>query len=143
MEIIKLTISDSINLLYELEGVKDQNTGDVLFKGFCDQKISLKEKYWISKVVDFLKKEQERVEKMKNELIKKYGVEQDGTVTIPMFIEEKENPNYVKFVEEYQELLKEEIEIKYRPISLSSLENINTEEKYEILFKLVLEDETI
>lgn len=143
MEIIKLTISEAINLLYELEGVKDQNTGDVLFKGFCDQKISLKEKYWLSKVVDFLKKEQERVEKMKNELIKKYGVEQDGTVTIPMFIDEKENPNYANFIEEYQELLNEEIEIKYRPIPLSSLENINTEEKYEILFKLVSEDEDI
>ena len=143
MEKIKLSIKDSISLLYELEGVQNQNSGDVLFKGFCNQKISLKEKYWLSKVVEFLKKESERVEGIKTDLVKKYGVEEEGSVSIPMFIDEKENPNYVKFVEEYQELLNEEIEITYKPISLSSLENINAEEKYEMLFKLVSEDEIV
>jgi hypothetical protein len=65
-----------------------------------------------------------------------------------MFIEQKDendvvisrevNPKYIDFQKEYNELLSEEKEIEYTPLTIEDLENAgDTTDNYSILFQLV------
>ena len=45
--------------------------------------------------------------------------------------------NFIEFNKEYETLLSEVKELEYRPFELSELASIETEENYEIFFKLI------
>ncbi len=121
-----------------------------LSKGLLSEKIKLTTKYWLHDLNKKVAAEKESVEKLKEELIKKYGTaSEDGTISIPMFINEvvdedtKEvvsreiNPDFVKFQNDFNSLLNEERELEYKEFKLEDFENVETDGVYNTFFKLI------
>jgi hypothetical protein len=143
MEKIKLSLNDALSLEFELNGAVNQQTKEVIFNGLLSEKMSLKTKYWLTKLSDKLTSEKKTIEGLRDDLIKKYGKEEEGQVSIKPFLDEegKElNPEFTKFSQEMNELLLEEKEFEYNPIPLDDLAQISTEGRYNLIFKLVKED---
>jgi hypothetical protein len=131
----------------ELNGAKNQQTGEVTIKGLANEKLSLVVKYHMNELSKKVASEKQSVETLREELIKKLGTEEDGQVFIKMYDEEKDeegnvvsrslSENFIEFNKEYETLLSEVKELEYRPFELSELASIETEENYEIFFKLI------
>jgi hypothetical protein len=147
MKTIELKLNELLTLLTELEGFRMPDSGEVIFKGFINHSLSLKEKYWLTKLLTSLTNEKQEIEKLRNQLIEKFGEKDDtGSISIPTIIlnkkgEQEPNPKFLQFQKEYQELLNETKTIKYKPISMEVLESISTEDTYNFLFKLVEDEE--
>ena len=155
MEKITLKLSEFYQLEAELNGVTNQQTGEVLAKGLLSEKIKLTTKYWLHDLNKRVATEKESVEKFKEELIKKYGKEdkESGSISIPVFVNEviddetKEvvsrevNPDFVKFQNEFNALLSEERELEYRAFSLEEFDGVETDGVYNTFFKLIKVDE--
>ena len=155
MEKITLKLSEFYQLEAELNGVTNQQTGEVLAKGLLSEKIKLTTKYWLHDLNKRVATEKESVEKFKEELIKKYGKEdkENGSISIPVFVNEviddetKEvvsrevNPDFVKFQNEFNALLSEERELEYRAFSLEEFDGVETDGVYNTFFKLIKVDE--
>jgi len=149
MEKITLKLSEFYQLEAELNGLTNQQTGEVVSKGLLSEKIKLTTKYWLNDLNKKVAAEKESVEKLKEELIKKYGKEENGAISIPLYINEvidedtKEvtsrelNPNFVKFQNDFNALLQEERELEYRAFKLEEFEGVETEGIYNTFFKLV------
>ena len=144
MEKIKLTLNEALLLEVELNGAVNPENKQVIFNGLLSEKMSLKTKYWLTKLSDKLASEKKTIEGLRDDLIKKYGKEEEGgNIYIKPFLDEggKEvNPDYTKFSEEMAALLEEEREFDYNPVSLEELGDISTEGRYGLIFKLVKED---
>jgi len=79
---------------------------------------------------------------LRDELIKEYGEEKNGQISIETF-EDKEkgkiNPKFIEFQSKYTELLDEDKSVDYTPLSISDLDKVESNENYSILFKLIEE----
>jgi hypothetical protein len=140
MKTIDLRLDEVLLLLVELEGFRKPDTGEVILKGFINQTLPLKEKYWLNKLINSLTNEKQEIEKLRNQLIEKFGEkDESNSIFIPMMVEgtNEPNPQYLEFQTEYQELLNETKTINYKPISFETLESITTEDTYNLIFKLV------
>jgi hypothetical protein len=144
MEKITLSLNDALALEAELNGVTNQQTQDVLFKGLLSEKMSLKTKYWLTKLSDKLVSEKKTIDTLREELIKKHGKEgENGTISIAAFEDEdrtKPTKEYISFVSEMNTLLAEEKDFEYNPLSLEELEDISSEERFNLIFKLIKEE---
>jgi hypothetical protein len=144
MEKIKLSLNDVLLLEFELNGEVNQETKQVIFNGLLAEKMSLKTKYWLTKLSDKLLSEKKTILGLRDELIKKYGKEEEeGSFWVRPFLdkESKEvNPDFELYSKEMNELLLEEKEFEYNPIPLDDLGEISTEGRYNLVFKLVKED---
>lgn len=150
MEKVTLKLHEFYALEAELNGVTNNQTGEVLSKGLLSEKIKLTTKYWLHDLNKKVAAEKESVEKLKEELIKKYGTaSEDGAISIPMFINEvidedtKEivsreiNPDFVKFQNDFNALLSEERDLEYKEFKLEDFENVETDGVYSTFFKLI------
>jgi len=147
MEKISLKLHEFLTLEAELFGVKNQQTGEVTSKGLLNEKLSLVAKFWLNELGKKVASEKESVEKLREELIKKLGTEEEGQVFIKMYDELKDEEgnivsrsltsNFIEFNQEYEKLLSEEKELEYRPFDLSELANVETEGNLNVFFKLV------
>lgn len=159
MEKITLKLFEFYNLDAELNGLTNQSTGESISVGLLREKLPLVTKYWLTELGKKVAAEKASVEELKNDLIKKYGKEDDkGGVSIPMVIDELDadgnvvmttdsdgkevakkvfNPDFQQFEKEFNELLQTEKELEYKPILLADLAKLETEENYVTLFKLV------
>ena len=147
MEKISLKLHEFLTLETELFGVKNQQTGEVTSKGLLNEKLSLVAKFWLNELGKKVASEKESVEKLREELIKKLGTEEEGQVFIKMYDELKDEEgnivsrsltsNFIEFNQEYEKLLSEEKELEYRPFDLSELANVETEGNLNVFFKLV------
>jgi hypothetical protein len=147
MEKISLKLHEILTLDAELNGAKNQQTGEVTIKGLANEKLSLVVKYHMNELSKKVASEKQSVETLREELIKKLGTEEDGQVFIKMYDELKDeegnvvsrslSENFIEFNKEYETLLSEIKELEYRPFELSELASIETEENYEIFFKLI------
>lgn len=147
MEKISLKLHEILTLEAELNGAKNQQTGEVTIKGLANQKLGIVTKYHINELSKKVQAEKESVDKLREELIKKLGTEEDGQVFIKMYDEVKDEEgnvvsrsltqNFIEFNSEYDKLLNEEKELEYRPFELSELASVETEENYDIFFKLI------
>ena len=147
MEKISLKLHEFLTLETELFGVKNQQTGEVTSKGLLNEKLSLVSKFWLNELGKKVASEKESVEKLREELIKKLGTEEEGQVFIKMYDEVKDEEgntvsrsltsNFIEFNQEYEKLLSEEKELEYRPFELSELANVETEGNLNVFFKLV------
>ena len=144
MEKITLSLNDTLALEAELNGVTDQKTQEVLFKGLLSEKMSLKTKYWLTKLAEKLSSEKKTIDTLREELIKKHGTEgEDGMISIVAFEDQdrtKATEAYIKFVTEMKTLLAEEKEFDYNPISIEELGDISAEGRFNLIFKLIKED---
>jgi hypothetical protein len=144
MNTIELRLQEVLELQIELEGYINPQTGETIVKGFINHSLPLTTKFWLTKLTERVGKEKSEIEKMRNSLIEKFGdKDEQGNISIPAMVKkgkkEEPNPKLMEFQREYQNLLNETISIEYKPISLDTLENITTEDNYNILFKLVSE----
>jgi hypothetical protein len=150
MEKVTLKLSEFYQLEAELNGVSNQQTGEVLAKGLLSEKIKLTTKYWLHDLNKKVAAEKESVEKLKEELIKKYGKEdEEGRISIPLYINEvidedtKEvvsrevNPDFVKFQNDFNALLSEERDLEYKSFKLEDFESVETDGVYNTFFKLI------
>lgn len=145
MEKKTLKLADYIQLEAELNGVVNQQKGEKVFQGLLSQKLSLNVKYWLTDLAKRVKEQTDACEALKNELVKKHGEEKDGMIQISFFIdgadgEKVKNPALIQFEQEYGSLLQESRELEYKPIKLSDLASIETEETYPVLFSLLNEE---
>ena len=153
MEKISLKLFEFYNLESELNGVTNQQTGEKISVGLLSEKLKLTTKYWLTELAKKVAAEKATVETLKEELIKKHGeADETGNISIPMYIDivkdedgkivdGKNNPKFIEFQNEFNELLQEEKELKYKTINLSELENIESDSNYPTFFKLVVADE--
>ena len=150
MEKVTLKLHEFYALEAELNGVTNRQTGEILAKGLLNEKIKLTTKYWLHDLSKKVSAEKESVEKLKEELIKKYGTtDTDGNVSIPMYINEvideetKEivsrdvNPDFVKFQNDFNGLLEEDRELEYKGFKLEEFDSVETNGNYNTFFKLI------
>jgi hypothetical protein len=76
------------------------------------------------------------VEDLKNDIIKSKGEEKDGTVSIPMMIDDVVNPVFLEFQEEYTKLISEEKELEISEFKIEDFD-IVTNESYNTFFKII------
>ena len=149
MENVTLKLQEFYQLEAELNGVTNQQTGEVVAKGLLSERVKLTTKYWLADLAKKVATEKESIDKLREELVKKYGVEENGSISIPIYINEvvddetKEvvsrevNPNFVLFQNDFNSLLQEERELEYHPFKLEEFENVETDGVYVTFFKLV------
>ena len=144
MEKIKLSIAEIVGLEAELNGLVNQQNGEVISKGLFGEKLSLVVKYRLKKLSDALAAEKKTIEDLRQELIKKFSKEEeDGKYSIPMWEDEEqtiEHPDFVEFKKQYDALLLEEKEFEYNPLSIEDIEDIKSDERYDLVFRLIKED---
>ncbi len=149
MEKISLKLYEFYTLDSELNGVTNQQTGEVISKGLLGEKIKLTTKYWLSDLGKKAAAEKEAIEKIKEELIKKHGeTDETGNISIPMYINivtnedgttasSDVNPKFIEFQGDFNTLLQEEKEIEYHSFKLEEFDNVEAEGNYSVFFKLV------
>jgi hypothetical protein len=141
MEKKTLKLVQFFNLEAELNGVTNQQTGEKLTKGILSEKLQLKTKYWLSDLSKKVKEQTDACQGLRDELIKKYGEEADGGISISQVVEEDGkqvvNPKFISFQNEFNALLNEEREIEYKEISIDELGEVETTEVYDTLFGLL------
>lgn len=149
MNKVTLKLYEFYNLDAELNGVVNQQNGEVISKGLLAEKIKLTTKYWLNDLAKKVADEKKAVEALKEELIKKHGeADENGSVSIPMYInivtnEEGEivsrevNPKYVDFQNDFNALLQEEREIEHKPFKLEEFDNVESDGVYTTFFKLI------
>jgi len=149
MEKITLKLYEFYNLEAELNGVTNQQIGEVTSKGLLAEKIKMTTKYWLNDLVKRVVTEKEACEALKQELIKKHGEADDqGNVSIPMYINEVKNeegqtvsreinPKFVEFQNEFNAVLNEDKDLEYKGFTLEEFENVESEGKYDTFFKLI------
>ena len=153
MEKISLKLFEFYNLESELNGVVNQQTGEKISAGLLAEKLKLTDKYWLTELAKKVAAEKAGVESLKEDLIKKHGeADETGNISIPMYInivkdEEgnivsgENNPKFIEFQTEFNTLLQEEKELKYKAVKLSALDSIESDSNYPTFFKLVVADE--
>ena len=140
MSTIELSLAEILTLEAELNGYVNPQTGEKVLDGFLKEKLNLTTKYWLSKLSNKLQSEKSILDKIREDLIKEYGEEKNGNISIEMFEDEsrtKLNTKFIEFQKKYSELLEEKREITYSPLKLSDLEDVKTNENYVVLFKLI------
>ena len=147
MEKITLALNEILQLESEINGYVNPESGDVIYKGFLKANLPIILKYELVELSETLTKERKKIETLRDELIKKYGEEEQNGVSIRMINETKDeegaitkviNPRYVEFTNEYSELLTQEKEIEFPEINKESLKKAgDTTDNYKVLFKLV------
>ena len=164
MEKISLKLFEFYNLDAELNGLTNQQTGEKIASGLIQEKLSLVTKYWLTELGKKVAAEKAAVEELKNDLIKKYGKEDDkGGISIPMVIDELDeegqpkkdldkdgnwftkkviNPEFQSFETEFNNLLQTEKELEYKAFTLEDFEKVETSENYGTFFKLIKVEET-
>ena len=140
---ITLKLHEILTLEAELNGFINPQTGEKVLEGFLKEKLNLKTKYYLTKLSEELKKEKTTLDGLRDELIKEYGEEKEGKISLDTFIgddDKKEvNPKFIEFQQKYTELLNEDKDIEYTPIPVSALDAVESNENYTILFKLIEE----
>ena len=149
MQKTSLKLYEFYNLEAELNGVTNQQNGEVTSKGLLAEKIKMTTKYWLNDLVKKVVTEKEACEALKQELIKKHGeADEQGNVSIPMYINEVKNeegqtvsreinPKFVEFQNEFNAVLNEDKELEYKGFTLEEFENVESEGKYDTFFKLI------
>lgn len=152
MEKVSLKLHEYYSLEAELNGLVNNQTGEVIAKSLLSERIKLTTKYWLSDLNKKVSAEKEAIEKLKEELIKKHGeTDETGNINIPIYInvitnEEGEvvsreiNPKYVEFQNNFNVLLDEERELEYHTFKLEEFDNVETDGNYPIFFKLITVD---
>lgn len=148
MEIITLKLKDVLALKSEIYGISNRSLG------LLKQNLPYFVKYWLHDLGNKVLVDEAIINKMKDELILKYGVpNSEGNMEVSPSIEDgvevdsegnekkkfKINPNFVEFHKEYTNILNEDKEIEYKPFKLDDLKTMVTNEDYPTFRKLVIE----
>lgn len=153
METIKLKLSEVLSLKSEIYGVQNQSTGEFLTKGLLKQELPYSVKYWLHNLGNKVTAEETVINKLRDELILKYGdTNADGSTGVSVSVEDgvevledgterklfKINPKFIEFQQEFEAVLNEEKEIEYKPFKLEDFEKMVTDEDYPLLQKFIV-----
>jgi|688.fasta_scaffold119252_3 hypothetical protein len=134
---MNLKLEEIINLYYELNGITQTSEEEtkVLTQGILKQKMSLKLKVYLQRLNAVLLEDLKLYEEARKELFQKYGNEENGSITITQ-------ENLVHFNVEHSQLMSAEKIIDVNSLwgdnfTLDNLEDVETEEFYPLLFKLI------
>lgn len=153
MESKVIKLGEALQLESEINGQINPQSGEIIYEGFMKQNLSIILKYDLKELCEFLENEKKKVESIRNDLIKKYGENDDeGNFIVKMLEEVKDekgtivskkiSENYLKFDQEYTELLEKDITITYPIIKKEDLIRAgDTKDDYKILFKLIKKEE--
>ena len=98
----------------------------------------------MKKLSDALAAEKKIIDDLRQELIKKFGKEEEeGKFSIPMWADEEqkvEHPDFTEFKKQYDALLLEEKEFEYNSLSLKDIKDIKSDQRYDLVFRLIKED---
>lgn len=140
---IKLSVVEMIGLEAELNGLVNQQSGEVVAKGLLGESLDLVVKYRLKKLADALAAEKKTVDELLEELVKKYGEEdEEGRISIPMFTDAEnkvKSEDFIEFEKQYNDLLADEKEFDYTPLKVKDLAGIKSGERYDIVFRLIEE----
>jgi hypothetical protein len=149
MEKVTLKFHEFYALEAELNGVSNTQTGEVVVKGLLHEKLKLVTKYWLNDLVKKVSEVKKDCEKLKEELVKKYGTEDEkGNYTIPMYVNTTKdedgnilsgdpNPTFLEFQNDFNALLQETRELEYKEFSIDILDKIESDANYPIFFSLL------
>ncbi len=152
MEKISLKLFEFLNLEAEINGLVNQQTGETISKGLLSEKLNMITKYWITDLNKRLTSEKESINKLRDELIMKYGStdENGGYQLSPSIrkedgVDEEGNPkfktepnqDFFEFQKEYNDLLNQERELEYKPFNISDFAHVETEGNYQTFFQLI------
>lgn len=140
----KLSLGEIINLEAEINGLTNQQTGEVILKGLLAENISLVIKYRLTKLVESLASDKKTLDDMRNELVKKYG-ESDGkgNISVETHLDKAKtqlNPKFEEFAKEYNTLLAEQKEIDFPTITLEDIKDVKSEGFYGMFLRLITEE---
>jgi hypothetical protein len=153
MEKIELTLEEIVRLKAEIYGTQNQQTGEVLTEGLLKQEIPHSVKYWIHKTGETATTEETIVNKLRDELILKYGeTDEAGNTSISVSVDAgvetaedgtekklfKLNPKFIEFQKELDDILLQKKEIEYKPFKLDSFDKMTTKEDYPVFNKLIV-----
>jgi hypothetical protein len=133
---VKLTLGEILNLDIELSGYVNPETNEQVLSGLLSQKLSLVTKFKLTELRDLIAPLKKNVDDLKNDIIKSKGEEKDGSVSIPIMIDDEVNPVFIEFQEEYGKLLSEEKELEISELKIEDFDII-TNESYNTLFKII------
>jgi hypothetical protein len=131
---MNLKLHEVIALYYELNGMTKED-GEILSQGLLKQKMSLKVKVYLQRLNNAVAEDIKLYEEARKELFKKHGTEEDGKISIS-------GENIEGFNKEHNDLLQADKSIDVATLwgsdlTLDSLSNIETDEFYPLVFKLV------
>lgn len=142
-----INLSEFYSLDIELNGRVNQQTGERLFTGILNEKVSLVAKYWLNQLAATVKSEITLLDEQRDELIKKYGeADENGGFIIPQVLTEndesgveirKPNPKFLEFTGEFNTLLAQPKEITYTPVKLADLSGVESAHNFSVLFKFI------
>ena len=133
---VKLTLGEILNLDIELSGYVNPENGEQILSGLLSQKLSLITKFKLTELRDLIAPLKKNVDDLKNDIIKSKGEEKDGSVSIPIMIDNEVNQVFIEFQEEYGKLLSEEKELEISELKIEDFDII-TNESYNTLFKII------
>lgn len=164
MDKLTLKLFEFYNLDAEINGLSNPQTGEKVSEGLLQAKLPLTVKYWLTDLSKKVRAEKQALEDLKNDLIKKYGKEDDkGGISIPVVIDQLDedgqpikvtaedgtettkkvlNPDYQAFDKEFAELLNAEKELEYKPFDLADFKGLETNENFVTFFKLIKVEDT-
>ena len=154
MQKTTLKIYEILALDIELNGFTDPQSGKMITEGILSKDLKLTVKYWLSDLADKVGKEKDKISKLREEIIKKFGTQDEkGGVFIPMYVNQvldesgkmvsgDANPAYDNFQKEYQLLLEETVEVEYKELKLSDIEGIALKDNPRVFFKLISKPES-
>jgi hypothetical protein len=140
----KLNVLQLRDLHLELNGDTALGT-----KGLLQEKIPFVLKFHMSSVAKIALEVYSTTEDMRVELIKQYGVVSDtGYVNIEQTLieidettgleKQVENPNYIKFIKEWSDIVQVEKEIEHYPFSIEEFKDLETDFNYRTVFLIIL-----
>lgn len=139
----ELSNAEILKLDSELNGVVNRVTGVKESEGLLDSGIPIKLRYWLTRLSQKVEKRKEIIEKLNQDLIKKYGKEEDGKITIPNTIkkgkEEIVNPDIEAYYKDYIDMLSEKEELEHPNFKLEDFGDLNTAVDLRVLLSLVEE----
>jgi hypothetical protein len=136
---MKLTIANCLNLEIEIAGFTNAE-GTVLIKGLLNEPLNLKTKYWLNKLATKLQAEKKAFNDSRDALIKELGeAADDGSISIPMQINDVVNPKYVEFTKQSEELLMQTIEIDVNQFNIDNFD-FKSDSNYPTFMGKCIED---
>lgn len=74
MEKVTLKLQEFYQLNSELNGFVNQQTGETVSKGLLTERVKLTTKYWLADLAKKITAEKESIDKLREELVKKYEI---------------------------------------------------------------------
>ena len=144
-----LQLGQILQLEAEVNGVQNQQTGEVLSKGLMKEVLKFKTKYWMMQLSNDLAEEKKKIESVRESLVKELGEEdQTGSVSLSVYTNEvvdeegkivsrEINPKFLEFQDKFNELLIETKDVAHGKFLLEDFDLVESAEVYPIFSKLI------